>query len=40
MLSSPIDINVPTRSALVLETKDAFVSLVPNLNNKKNVREQ
>lgn len=30
-----IDINVPTRSALVLLTKDSFVSLRTNLNNKK-----
>ena len=28
-------INVPIRSALVLETKDAIVSLVTNLNYKK-----
>ena len=27
-LTSAIDINVPTTSALVLETKDSFVSLV------------
>ena len=30
-----IDINVPTRSTLVLLTKDSFVSLRTNLNNKK-----
>ena len=35
LLSSPNDVNVPTRGALVLETNDPFVSLVPNLNNKK-----
>ena len=29
------DINVKTTSALVLETKYSFVSLVTNLNNKK-----
>ena len=36
-LTSPIDINVTTRSALVLVTKDYFVSLVTHLNNKSNV---
>jgi len=36
-LTSPIDINVTTRSALDLVTKDYFVSLVTHLNNKKNV---
>ena len=35
--TSPIDINVLTRSALVLETKDSIVSRVTNLNNKNNV---
>ena len=30
-----IAINVPTRSTLVLLTKDSFVSLRTNLNNKK-----
>ena len=34
-LTSPIDINVPTTSALILITKDYFVLLVTNLNNKK-----
>ena len=34
-LTSPTDINFPTTSALVLVTKDSFVSLVTNLNNKK-----
>ena len=33
-LTSPIDINAPTRDALVLVTKDSFVSLVINLNKK------
>ena len=33
-LTSPIDINVPTRSALVLETKYSFDLLVTHLNNK------
>lgn len=32
---SIIDINVPTRSALVLVTKDSLVSLRTYLNNKK-----
>ena len=32
-LTSPIDINVPTRSALVLKIKDSFVSLVTSLKN-------
>ena len=36
-LTSPINIDVPTRSALVLVTKDSFASLVTNLNNKNNV---
>ena len=40
MLMSPIDINVPTRCALVLETEDSFVSLVTNLTNKNNVCKQ
>ena len=35
-LTSPSDINVPTRSALVLETKDSFFSLVTSSNNKNN----
>ena len=39
-LTSPTDINLPTTSALVLVTKDSFVSLVTNLNNKNNVCEQ
>ena len=39
-LTSPIDINVPTRSALVLVTKDSFVPLVTNLNNKDKVCKQ
>ena len=34
-LTSPIDINVPFRSALVLVTKDSFVSLVSNLKKQK-----
>ena len=33
-LTSPIDINVPTRTALVLETKYSFDLLVTHLNNK------
>ncbi|CAH3194909.1 unnamed protein product [Porites evermanni] len=37
MMTSPIDINVPTRTTLVLVTKDSFVPLVTNLNNKNNV---
>ena len=36
-LTSPIDINLPTRSALVLVTKDYFASLVTNFKNKNNV---
>ena len=36
-LTSPTDINLPTTSALVLVTKDSFVSLVTNLNKKSNV---
>ena len=39
-LTSPIHINVPTRSALVLETKDSTVLLVTNLNAKNNVYKQ
>ena len=35
-----LDINVPTRSALVLETEGSFVSLVTNLNTKNNVCKQ
>lgn len=34
-LKSPIYINMPTRSALVLITKYSVVSLVTNLNNEK-----
>ena len=37
---SPVDINVPTRSALVLKTKDSIVSLVTNFNNKNNACKQ
>ena len=37
---SPIDINVPTRCAVVLVSKDSFVSLVTNLNSKNNVCKQ
>ena len=33
-LTSPIDINVLTRTALVLETKYSFDLLVTHLNNK------
>ena len=33
---SPVDINVPTRSALVPKTKDSFVSLLTNLKYNKN----
>ena len=33
---SPVDINVPTRSALVVKTKDSFVSLLTNLKYNKN----
>ena len=40
MLTSPTDINVPTRTALVLVTKDSFVPLVTNLNNENNVCKQ
>ena len=36
-LTSPINIDVPTRSPLVLVTKDSFASLVTNLNSKNNV---
>ena len=36
-LTSPINIDVPSRSALVLVTKDSFASLVTNLNNKNSV---
>ena len=39
-LMSPIDINVPTRWAVVLVSKDSFVSLVTNLNSKNNVCKQ
>lgn len=34
-LTSPMDINVPTRSTLALVTEDSFVSLFAHLNNKK-----
>ena len=37
MLTSPIDINVPTKSALVLVTKYSFVPLVTNLHNENDV---
>ena len=37
---SPIGINVPTRSVLCTETKDSFVSLVTDMNNKSNVCKQ
>ena len=36
-LTSPINIDVPTRSALFLVTKDSFASLITNLNSKNNV---
>ena len=36
MLTSPIDINAPTRSALVLAITDSFVSLFTDLNNNNN----
>ena len=39
-LTSPVDINAPTREALVLVTKDSFVSLVTNLNKKNKVCKQ
>ena len=43
-LTSLINIDVPTslptRSALVLVTKDSFVSLVRNMDNKSNVCKQ
>ena len=39
-LTLPIDINAPTRDALVLVAKDSFVSLVTNLNKKNNVCKQ
>ena len=39
-LTSSIDMNVSTRSALVLVTKDSFVSLVANLTTKNNVCKQ
>ena len=35
MPTSPTDINVLTRGALVLETRDSFLSPVTNLNLKK-----
>ena len=37
MLTSPIDINVPTKSALVLVAKDSFVPLDTNLHNENHV---
>ena len=37
-LTSPVD--VATRNALVLVTKDSFVPLVTNLNNKDKVCKQ
>ena len=40
MPTSPIDTNVLTRGALVLETKDSFVSPVTNLNKKNVVCKQ
>ena len=40
MLTSPIDINMPTRNMLVLGTKDSTVSLITNLNDKNNVCKQ
>lgn len=40
MPTSPIDINVLTRGALGLETKDYFVSPVTNLNIKNAVCKQ
>ena len=39
-LTSPVGINVPTRSVLVIETKDSFVSLVTDMNNTSNVCKQ
>ena len=39
-LTSRMDINVPTRRALVLERKDSIALLVTNLNNKGNVCKQ
>ena len=39
-LTSSIDLNVPTRSALVVETKYSFVSLVTHLHGKKIVDSQ
>ena len=39
MLTSPTDI-MPTRSTLVLGTKDSTVSLITNLNDKNNVCKQ
>lgn len=34
-INNSVDINVSTRGALVLVTKDSLVSLHTNLNNKK-----
>ena len=39
-LTSPIDINVLTRTALVLETKYSFDLLVTHLNNKNKACKQ
>ena len=39
-LTSSIDINVPTKGAFALETKDSFVSLVTHLHGKKIVDSQ
>ena len=39
-LTSPIVINEPTRSALVLETGFFFVSLVTHMKNKNNLSQQ
>lgn len=36
-LTSPTDLNVPTRSTLILLTKDSFVSLDTYLSDKNNV---
>ena len=38
-LTSPIVINEPTRSALVLETGDLFASLVTHQKNKNNLNQ-
>ena len=39
-LTASIDLNVPARSVLVLETKYSFVSLVTHLHGKKIVDSQ